>query len=189
MKKICSALGLIFSFVIGSSCFCAEKTSEKKKVVHGAIHDAVIDIQKKYKLQLGGIAEATDEKNDNKYKEVGLYFVSKKYLTKAEARKIIVDITRIFLEKLNTEKVQKYLTVTPFTEKGITISITFAIAKKYEDYSQIAYCGLIQGNLYFKYDLPNEEFQTREDKRETFAEALKQVEEEEKQAAIMKQQP
>lgn len=188
MNKLCSALGLIMSLLIGSSFFGAEKTSNRKEVVHAAIHDAVIDIQKKYQLQLGGILEECDHDNDFKYKKIGLFLVSKKYLSKNEARKIIIDISKIFLGKLNTEQVQKYLTVEPFKEENITISITFAIAKKYKDYSQLTFCGMEFGNLYFKYDLPNEEYKTREDKEEPYVEALKQVEEEEKETNINNQE-
>jgi hypothetical protein len=188
MKKTCSILGLILSFLIGSSFFGAEKTSEKKKVVHAAIQEAVIDIQKKYGLQLAGILEEGDKENENKYKVIGIYLVSKRYLSKREARKTILDMSKIFLEKLNTEQVQKYLTVTPFTERNIKFSITFAIANKHKDYSQFTFCGLSRGNLYFRYDLPNEEYKTREDKEEPYAEALKQVEEEEKETNINNQE-
>ena len=159
----------IFTFNHG---YCAQKFSDKSKTVHRAIKLAVIGIQKKYELQLAGIKEATDYYNEERYKEVGLCLISKKYLSKNEARKIILDVSSILLEHLNQEEVKHYLTVNPFTLNDIMILLSFQIREKDKDYSQFQCCGTSLGRLYYTYDIPNQEGVYR-DQYESYEEALK----------------
>ena len=163
---------LNFLFGIGNEPM---KTENKFQVVHQAMNEAAKEIQTKYNLNFGGISEQTDKDNNNKYEHIGLMFNSSQYISKEEARKIVLGINEIFLSKLNTERVKPYLTVFPFTEKNIHTCITFRISKKNWDHSQISTFGFHFGKVFYWYDIPNEKYKTRKEE-ESYSEALKILE-------------
>jgi hypothetical protein len=171
MKRIGLIIGLLFSIFTFNKASCQQDFSDKTKTVHRAIKKAIITIQKRYELQLAGISEATDMYNEERYKEVGLCLVSKKYLSKSEGRKIVLDVSNILLEHLNQEEVKPYLTVNPFTLKNIDIGITFQILEKDKDYSKFQSCGTFLGKLFYWYDAPNTKRICRKE-YESYEEAL-----------------
>ncbi len=165
----------LYVLTLGLLMSCSKINSEginDKRIIHLSIKEAATDIQKKYGFDFSGIYEECDKENNNKYKVIGLTFSTYSYKSKAEARKIIMDATNIFLEKLNTEKNRPFLTVFPFTEKNIRLSFIVKIPDKDLDYTQATFFGNSRGKIYYWYDIPNEKYKTREE-QETYSEALK----------------
>ena len=149
-------------------------SDEGTKIVHEAIKKAIVSIQKKYELQLAGIAEMGDKDNDDKYLNIGLCLVSKKQFSRNEGRKIVLDVSNILLENLNQEEVKPYLTVYPFTLKNIYIGITFSMAEKDRDYSQMRSCGIVfPGKLDYEWYNPSDRIGPGLREYETYEEALR----------------
>jgi hypothetical protein len=155
------------------------KEISDKRVVHNAMKLTSDEVKQKYDLSFAGISEEGDKDNKDKYKVVGLFFNSKRYISKSEARNLIINITELFLKNLNTEQVRPYLTVFPFTEQNISMSIIVKVPTKNWDYSQITFCGIRQGELYYTYYIPETKFGRRTEE-ETYADAKKLLEQESK---------
>jgi hypothetical protein len=169
-------LGLILSFIMG----CTTPKVECKKderVVYKAIREASNEIENKYNLHFGGISEQADHNNDCKFEVIGLIFQSDHYISKTEARKIVINISEIFLTKLNTEQVRPFLTVFPFTEKNLKISVTSSMSQAKWDLSQVLTFGFSRSEVYYRYKIQNEKYKTH-DVFEPFSEALKIVQDE-----------
>lgn len=171
------AMALFLSFIFGCGS-CVSQEINDKRVIHNSLKEAADEIQNKYNLYFGGISEKGDKENNNKYIEIGLIFSSKRYLSKNEARKMTLDMAKIILSRLNTEKNKPFLTVYPFTEKNIDISVTLNISKQNWDYSQIAFFGILNDKIYYWYKIPNEMYNKRRE-YEFFPEAQRIVEDEE----------
>ena len=166
-------IGFIFSLFMGSGNSSEEINDER--LVHYAIKEAANEVQAKYGFSFAGISERGDKENDDKYEIIGFFFHSKRYVSKEEAREITIDIVNILLKKLNTPKIQPFLTVYPFSEKNLEVGVTFQIPKKNWDYSQVAFFGLNTNRVYFWYKVPNTKYGLREE-YEPYDEALKKLE-------------
>lgn len=170
---------LMLTITIGVMMSCNNINSEEindKRMVHQTMKEAADSIQEKYGLQFGGIFEQGDKKNNNKYQVIGLMFSTNKYISKPEARKLVLDASKIFLEKLNTENNRPFLTVFPFTENNIEIDII--VKNKARNFSEASYFGNTRGKLYYWYDIPDEKYKTRKE-NELYPEAQRIIEQEE----------
>ena len=145
------------------------------RLVHIAIKETAEEVKAKYGFSFAGISERGDKQNGDKYEIIGLFFHSKRYVSKEDAREITIDITNMLLKRLNTPKIQPFLTVYPFTEKNLEVGITIQIPMKKWDYSQVSFFGLNTSRVYFWYEVPNTKYGLREE-YEPYHEALKKLE-------------
>lgn len=172
---------LIITMLLGILTACRNSDAREvndKSIVHKAMKTAADEVEKIYGFSFSGISEEGDKSND-KYKVIGLFFSAQRYISKKEARKIIIDVTKIILSKLNDDEVSPFLTVNPFTEKNLETTIYVKVPTRDWDYSQLSFFGNREGNIFFSYAIPNEKYKTRNEK-ETFEETFKMVEKETK---------
>lgn len=176
MKSKWLIFAMLISLITGRNVDAKEINDDR--IVHSAMKEAAEEVKNKYGLSFSGISEQSDHSN-GKYEVIGVMFSSKKYIPKDEARKLIVDITKTLLNKLNTEKVMPFLTVNPFMENNIKITVYVDVPTKNWDYSQIWFFGNRRGDIHYTYQVPNDKYKIHQE-NESYSDALKILKQEQK---------
>jgi hypothetical protein len=121
MKKIIGFGLLCLMFCLHITLGGCDGRSEKAKMAHKAVYNAVKTLNNRNQLHYIGIVEAADKQH---YKKIGLEFELFRVVSKDEARKILIDSAEELLKEINSSpQLQPYLQPSPFTIANIEISI------------------------------------------------------------------
>lgn len=120
MNKTKLIIFLLFICMFQNIDLKADEIDKEDRIAIGINLEIVELFEKKYKLTLGG----TQISGPREIKLMGLMFDLKQSLDKDEARKLIVETTEKYLEKINSNvEIRPYLSNYPYTLKNVTISI------------------------------------------------------------------
>jgi hypothetical protein len=125
--------------------------------------ETIREVKAKYNLDVVTISQSSELSGNYPYKDLGLAFQSDRKIERDEGRKILLDIIRIFLDKINNNpEIQSYLITSPFTEENIGVDvINFHIDISDPSYDNIVSFNLRLKKIYFDYRIPGTEFGTR----------------------------
>lgn len=146
--------------------------SEPTQIVYQIINETSLELSKKYLLRPIGLGV------NKGYEYLEISFQIFEPLSKDEARIILLDSVRIFIENVNnSNKLKPYLKKNPYSieEVGIVIYIR---GKNNEDlvHPRISIASLTRGELRFSTNDPENLMKFKERTKETYEEALAHVE-------------
>lgn len=157
MKKF--MLFVLFPVLFFCSFFLMRpKMSKESKAVHQIVREISSIYTKKYNMRYSGISLAAP---GGIYRDIGVCFDYQGYLTKDEARVILLEIADALLEKINDNTILKpHLKNYPFTGNNITVDIFLVSPEgKRIYYPDIKIISLYGDKLRYKYDSPETESQ------------------------------
>lgn len=112
---------LLFIMAIFFCSFFGNKISKESKIVHQIVRQISEKYERKYKLNFSGISLSAP---GGIYRKIGISFEYYGYLSKDDARKILVESATDLIEKINAnDELKPYLKNYPFTGDNVTITI------------------------------------------------------------------
>jgi hypothetical protein len=153
---------------------CEFNRSEESRVAHEIIYETYSDIRATYNLEIAGISERAAHDGTRAYRTLGIMFSSNQYIDKEKGRQLLFAISKLFLEKINTNpKIQPFLSDKPFTEKNIQIIIVVEPVDRVKlSKSELVSFYIGEFGVIFTYSIPDVEYGAR-DEIETIEEARK----------------
>ena len=178
MRYILFFLGV---FTVSAVIYCDVNKEEsisvvdKKTVAHSILGNVEEALSKRYHFHPCGVSEST-HKDDNLYKEMGLWFQLQGPVSKEE-RRILVDSVQEFLHQINTHPdFRQFMYAYPFTPENV--DITFFVSDKDRRgvfYPDIAVFSGSRGKINYKTNSPDSKYGYYTDDEETWEEALQEV--------------
>lgn len=149
--------------------------SPHQKTLHAMLNRFINHVEKNFDLELSAFGGSNE---DHKTACIGVGFTSRTKKSKDECRKLIIEITDIFLFYINDDKeLAKYLLHNPFTFKDINLDIFIIPLNKNVVDPDIGIASLLGGEIVYKTDDPNNEFRYKSRIIESYEEALQKVKE------------
>jgi hypothetical protein len=151
---------------------CELNRSEESRVAYEIMYETYSDVRARYSLDIVGITEQAAHDGTQAYRTLGIMFSSNQYIDKEKGRKLLFAISKLFLEKINTNpKMQPFLADTPFTEKNIEIIIVVEPVDRVKlSKSELVSFYIGELGVMFTYSIPDVEYGAR-DEIETIEEA------------------
>ena len=164
-----SYLILLLSIIL-AGCTFHEEYSNKRKQAYKTIAEVVNELNHLYQLNPVGIGESA---NENYYTLIELDFYLYHKLSKDEGRKILIESTKILLDKINSNvELNQYLQPFPFTEKNVKLAIFVFEDGKQPYYPEICVFSCKKGKITYSTETPETKFGYYTTEEESFEEAL-----------------
>ncbi len=171
-------IGLVLSTAISNAPLKEESSQPMTKfnVAHSIIKNVEETLITKYQFHSIGVSEAT-HKDDELYKEIGIWFEARGPLSKEKGRRIIVDCVNELLKQINTNSdFKQYMHEYPFTVENVNICLFV----KDQDrrslyYPNISVFAVHRGKVEYKTNSPEKKYEYYSCESETWEEALQKV--------------
>ncbi len=133
------------------------------------------DFSQNYMKPKGFLLSGIGSAMPDKIHELDVDYVSSIHVNVEQARKLFIDHSQSFLDKINGDAaLRPYLVEYPFTEKNIDFRLSFENNLKYYDPPYIAFVFLVNNKIYYNY-YDNQKKKFMDAHEETYQEALKIV--------------
>ena len=177
-------LGLLLSIFVAFlplllfSCENDPPANDKSSIAHAILGNVNKTLSSRHNINMGGIIEAT-HRDDKKYKTMGLCFQVRRPVSKEEGRKLLIDCAEELLSQINTHPdFQQFMHEYPFTVKNIEIVMYVSTETGGTIYHpEIAIFSLVNGQLCYRTNTPENRYIFFSKEKETYEEALRIIEE------------
>jgi hypothetical protein len=171
---VCSLIFIIAIFKISHGNCNMNCESNEEKAIAEIYSRASVLVKKKWELSLISWGNSSGTDSSSKIKTLEVSFMSYKKLDMTQSRNLILDVSQLFLEAINTNKnIIPHVSVFPLTYKDIDVSIFMhnpdQSIKLYPDVSIVS---LDHGNITYDYVDPEDIFNYKETRTETYEEAI-----------------
>ena len=176
--------GLLLSIFFASiplvlfSCDDGSPANDKLSMGHAIMKNVNKTLSSRHNMNMGGFREAT-HRDDKKYKTMGLCFQIQRPVSKEEGRKLLIDCAEELLSQINTHPdFQQFMHEYPFTVKNIEIVMYVSTETGGTIYHpEIAIFSLVNGQLCYRTNTPENRYIFFSKEKETYEEALRIIEE------------
>ena len=174
-------LGVIMISILSSfiSSLFGSSISPKRKIAYQITNELGKKLKTKYGLNFMGISE---EAPDGKYKCIGIELSFPKILTKDEGRALLLNCVQDVLKSFNSHpEFEQHMVNVPFTGKNIIVNFYIRPPKNPDVYHP-DYIGFsfFNNNLWYYTAIPENPYQYHTKEKETYEEAMKIVEAQQK---------
>lgn len=176
VKHLSILLILVLGFLFG-----CDRRTEDEKIAHRVIQRAKVILKMRYNLYYSGIYESGDL---NGYSEIGLTFRHLGKITKDEGRKMLIDCVNTLLHEINSDpELQPYLLKKPFLPSDVWITIFPVLSDGTPIfYPDIRVFSSVRGKISYDTKSPDKEYGYFTEEKESFDEALRILEEQDKKS-------
>src|ERR1700733_11727937 len=181
MKRLFFIFCILF-FVIFAMTRC-DSRKEDEIIAHRLMYRVIDVLESRYQLHYIGRSEAGDKTG---YKKIGLLFNKFGKLSKDEGRKVTIDCMNVLLNEINSDpKLQPFLINKPFTFFNVEIMIiVFTSEGKDIFYPDIRVFSAFGGKIQYFTKSPDHKYNYYTREEETFEEAVRIIEEQNKEKEI-----
>ena len=160
-----------------------DRLAEDEIIARRLMYRVSDDLESRFQLRYVGYSEAGDK---NGFTKIGLHFNRFGKLNKDEGRKIIIGCVKTLLNEINSDpKLQPFLINKPFTINNITIvMIVFTSERKDVFFPDIEVFAASRGKISYSTSSPDQKYGYYTEEEETFEEAVRIVEQQNKENDI-----